>query len=255
MPALHELQRRFGAALLDGDASAIEPFIRGGAIEPAGRIAIYRNNCRENFLATLAASFPVLKLLVGADYFRQLARDYQERYPSRSGNLQHLGAALPDFLDRRFARTQFAYFADVARLEWAYQEILVAAEHAPLAVERLAGIPESSWPQLGFALHPAARLVRSDFPVLSIWSAHQPGADVASVRLDAGGENVLLRRTDLDVEMHRLPRAEFAFLEHLAQGATLVASADAASGFDSSFDVAQALKRHVALTVLVDFTA
>lgn len=254
MLALHELQRRFGAALLDGDTSAIEPCIRGGAIEPAGRIAIYRNNCRENFLATLAASYPVLNLLVGEDYFRQLARDYQERYPSRSGNLQHLGASLADFLERRLARTQFDYFTDVARLEWAYQEILVAAEHPPLAVERLAAIPESSWPELGFTLHPAVRLVRSEFPVLSIWSAHQPGADVANVRLDAGAENVLLRRTDRDVEMHRLPRAEFDFLAGMAQGDTLVAAADAATSLDASFDVAQALNRHVALAVLVDFT-
>jgi hypothetical protein len=196
----------------------------------------------------------VLKLLVGEDYFRQMAAEFQERYPSRSGNLQHLGAPLPAFLERRFARTQFAYFADVASLEWAYQEILVAAEHAPLAVERLAAIPESTWTELGFVLHPAVRLVRSEFPVLSIWSAHQPAADVTTVRLDAGGENILLRRSDLEVEMHRLPRAEFAFLESLSKGGTLTAAADVASIADPAFDVTQALMRHVGLAVLVNFT-
>src|SRR6266850_3662591 len=114
MPALRELQRRFAMALLDGDAEAVAPFIRGAGLEPARRVAIYRNNCRETFLATLAAAYPVLKQLVGDDYFRQLVREYQERYPSRSGNLQHLGAALAGFLDRRFARTPFDYFTDVA---------------------------------------------------------------------------------------------------------------------------------------------
>jgi len=254
MPALRELQRRFAMALLDGDAEAVAPFIRGAGLEPARRVAIYRNNCRETFLATLAAAYPVLKQLVGDDYFRQLVREYQERYPSRSGNLQHLGAALAGFLDRRFARTPFDYFTDVARLEWAYQEILVAAEHAPLDITRLGCVAESNWPELRFQLHPAVRLVRSDFPVLSIWSAHQAGADVAGTRLDAGGESILLRRTDCDVEMHRLPRAEFAFLENLTRGATLTAATDDAISLDSTFEVAQTLQRLVGLAVLVDFT-
>lgn len=262
MPALHELQRRFGLALLGGDTAAIEPFIRPAGIEPARRLAIYRNNSRETFLATLAATFPVLKRLVGGDYFRQIAQEFQERFPSGSGNLQHLGAPLPLYLERRFARTQFAYFAGVAELEWAYQEILVAADHAPLDVERLAAVPESGWAELRFILHPAVRLVRSDFPVLSIWSAHQPGVDGAGaaaidsgpVELDACAENVLLRRTHLDVEMQRLPRADFAFLESLALRSTLAAAAEEAIAFDSSFDLTQALQRYVGLAVLTDFT-
>jgi hypothetical protein len=262
MPALHELQRRFGVALRDGDTAAIEPWIRAAGIEPARRIAIYRNNWRENFHTTLASAYPVLRCLVGDDYFRQMAHEFQELYPSHSGNLQHLGAPLPTFLERRFFGTQFAYFTDVARLEWAYQEILVAAEHAPLAVERLATVAESGWSDLGFTLHPAVRLVRSDYPVLSIWSAHQPGADGAEpaaidkapIELDAGGENICLRRTDLEVEMRRLRRAEFAFLECLARGASLAVAAEEAIAFDAGFDLAQALKRYVALAVLVDFT-
>ena len=259
MPALRELQRQFGAALTDGDAAGIAPFIRDAGIEPARRIAIYRNNWHENFLATLAAAYPVLKRLVGDDYFRQMTREFQRLYPSRSGNLQHLGAPLADFLDGRFARTQFAYFADVARLEWAYQETLVAADHDALDVRRLAAVPESHWPELGFALHPAVRLVRSDFPVLTIWSAHQPGPagtaiDNTTIALDSGGENVLLRRTRLEVEMRRLPRAEFTLLENLARGRSLAAAADEAQASDASFDLACALRRYVGLAVIVDFS-
>jgi hypothetical protein len=260
MPALRELQRRFGAALMGGDAADIAPFIRAAGIEPARRIAIYRNNWRENCLANLAAAYPVLKRLVGDDYFRQLAREFQGLYPSRSGNLQHLGAPLAEFLGGRFARTQFAYFADIARLEWAYQEILVAADHDALDVGRLATVPEPDWAKLGFALHPAVRLVRSDFPVLTIWSAHQPGTegmaiDNTTIALDSGGENVLLRRTSSEVEMRRLPRAEFAFLESLARGQSLAAAADEAQACDGLFDLACALQRYVGLAVIVDFSS
>lgn len=262
MPALRELQYRFGAALTGGDCTAIEPYICAAGIEPARRIAIYRNNWHENGLATLGAAYPVLKRLVGDEYFRQMSREFQAVCPSPAGNLQHLGAPLAGFLQQRFARTEFEYLADVARLEWAYQEILVAADHEPLDARRLLDVKQSCWPELGFTLHPAARLVRSDFPVLTIWSAHQPGADgTATAAIDhttidlrAGGENVLLRRTALEVELRRLSRAEFAFLEALAHGSSLAAATDAAGAIEPAFDLARVLQRHVGLAVLVDFT-
>lgn len=263
MPALRELQYRFGAALAGGDSAMIEPYIRAAGIEPARRIAIYRNNWHENSLATLAAAYPVVKRLVGDGYFRQVSRDFQSICPSQAGDLHRLGAPFADYLEQRLGRTAFAYLADVARLEWAYQEVLVAAEHATLAVERLQAVPQSRWPDLGFLLHPAVRLVRSDYPVLTIWSAHQPGPDDAgaaaidstTIDLDSGGECVLLRRTTHDVEMLRLPRAEFAFLLTLARGSSLAAAAAHADALDSTFDLALALRRHVALAVLVDFIA
>jgi hypothetical protein len=262
MPALPELQRRFGAALRGGDSAAIESCIRAAGIEPARRVAIYRNNWRENALATLAAAFPVLKRLVGDDYFRQMAREFLADHPSPSGDLQHLGAPLGRFLAERHGGSAYAYLADVARLEWAFQEVLVAAGHAALDVRRLAAVPQPQWPQLGFVLHPAVRLVRSAFPVLTIWSAHQPRPDGSGaaiiddtiIDLGLGGEFVLLRRTDSAVELHRLPHAEFALLEVLARGATLSAAADAAAVLDPGFDVSHALQRQVLLAVLVDFT-
>jgi hypothetical protein len=259
MPALPELQRRFGAALTVGDDAAIVPFVHAAGIDPARRIAIYRNNWRENFLATLAATYPVIKRLVGDAYFRQLARDFQALHPSQCGNLQQLGAPLAAYLRQRFAGTEYAYFADVARLEWAYQEVLTAAEQGPLDVGSLRLVPDACWPQLRFSLHPAARLVRSEFPVLRIWSAHQPGADGAAIdrtviSLDAGGDCLLLHRTSSHVEMRRLARAEFALLERLAGGESLAAAASHACTCDAEFDLTQALLRNVSLGVLADFS-
>ena len=106
MPSLPELQRAFGAALLLGETADIEPYIVPNGVEPAARLRIYRNNARENFLAALRASFPVLERLVGADYFRQLACDYMQRFPSPSGNLHHTGEQLATYLERRFAATR-----------------------------------------------------------------------------------------------------------------------------------------------------
>lgn len=252
MPSLHDLQRAFGTALLFGDGATIEPHIFANGIEPAARLRIYRNNTREGFLTTLRAAYPVLRRLVGEDYFRQMALEYRERSPSPSGNLHHAGERLPEFLARRYEQTEYRYFPDVARLEWAFQEVLVAADHAALDVDSLQRVAPADYPGLVFTLHPAARLVSSEFPVLTIWNANQPGVDADQIiDLGSGAEHVLLLRTSEDVELRRLDTAEFIFLSSVARGVTLAHAAEAASA-GGAFDPGASLRRYVAAHAIVD---
>lgn len=254
MPSLHELQRMFGAALASGESAALERHVVANGIDAVARIHIYRNNTREIHLAALRAAFPVLERLVGADYFRQLAFEYRERFPSTSGNLHFLGCELPLFLEHRFAGTEYRYLPDVAKLEWAYQEVLVAAEHAPLAVDRLQRVAPVDYPRLVFRLHPAARLVASPFPVLTIWSANQPDTgDTGTIDLRSGGERVLVLRTAGEVELRRLDDPEFMFLKLIADGATLAVAADAAVNA-GAFDLGATLRRYAAAGLLIDFS-
>src|SRR5512145_2544556 len=110
MLSLPELQKAFSAAILFDETGTIEPYVAQKGVEPSGRLRIYRNNARENFLAALRAAFPVLERLMGGDYFRQLAFQYMQRFPSPSGNLHDVGERLPTYLQRRFEHTEYAYF-------------------------------------------------------------------------------------------------------------------------------------------------
>ena len=253
MPSLPELQRAFGEALLSGTSTALDPHVSPNGLDAAARLRIYRNNAREGFLTALRAQYPVLARLVGEDYFRQLAQEYRERHPSPSGNLHHVGAALPQYLAARFAGGEYDYFADVARLEWAVQDAFVAADHAPLDRGRLAQIDPARYADLSFALHPAARLVFSAYPVLTIWRANQVGADAQQrIDLDAGAEQVLVTRTAEDVELAQIDACEFAFLSQCAAGASF-ADAVASASEVGAFDAGSSLRRHVADGTLVDF--
>jgi hypothetical protein len=255
LPSLHELQRALGAALLCGESAEIAPYVVANGIEPAARVRIYRNNVRENFLATLRATYPVIERLVGADYFRQMAFEFQEGFPSSSGNLHHVGERLPEYLEGRFASSEYAYLPHVARLEWAYQEVLVASEHAAFDVARLQQIAPADYPHLIFHLHPSARLVASRYPILEIWRANQ--ADSADrdrlIDLRSGGEHLLLLRTAHDVELRALDPAEFAFVTSIANGTSLALAAQAAAE-SGEFDVGTSLRRLVAAGAVVDFT-
>jgi hypothetical protein len=253
MPSLREVQQRFVADLLTEDGATVLPWVSDQGV-PAQRLNVYRDNCREGFLTALAAGYPVLKRLTGADYFRQLCRDYQRAFPSPAGNLVHAGARLPRFLEQRFAGTPYDYFSHVARLEWACQEVLGAADHARLDPGRLAGVSPADYPRLSFELDPAARLVSSSFPVVTIWEAHQDGRDPEPIDVRAGGEQALVQRRGERVRVHRLAPAEYACLTALAGARPLGAALEAAVAIEKDFDLPSALRRWGELGLIVDFS-
>ena len=257
MLMLHELQRAFvQGALSNAAADPICAQIIGNGIAPERRLAIYRNNAVEGFLKTLQATFPTIVRLSGEDWFRQVGRGYMHRYPSRSGNIHYIGERFASFLAAELAGSRYEYFADVARLEWAYQEVLVAADRPSLDLGALALVPAADYGALTFSTHPALRLVDSVFPVLAIWRANQRDtAPDATIALDQGSSRVLLIRRADHVELRELPPAEFALLAALARGEPLQQAAERALESDSSAALDAALNRIVSLGTLVDFTA
>jgi len=252
MIALRDLQRRFSAALSDDACSDADEIVAEHGIPAADRVTIYRHNVEATFHDTLKLAFPAIARLVGDDYFRQLASGYRRQYPSHSGDLQHVGSSFSDYLDAELGKSQYAYLADVASLEWAYQEILVAADHQPLDVTRLAAVETNDFDALRMVLHPAVRLLASRFPVLRIWRANRPESmDASTIDLAAGGDFLLLRRRDLDAEIHRLDRASFDFLSALGRAESLAAALDAAARQHA--DPSALLAKYVQLGVVVDF--
>ena len=74
-----------------------------------------------------------------------------------------------------------------------------AADAEPLGIAALAGLGDSDAGRgASFVLHPAAALVRSRFPVGSIWQAHQ--SEPVGAMTASGGECVLVARPGFDVE-------------------------------------------------------
>ena len=254
MHSLRELQEEFLHGALDGVREPIITRIHSDDIPAAQRLRIYENNCREGFLAALIAGYPVLCRITGEQYFRQLVVDYQREHPSPSGNLHHAGARLPQYVERRYVGTEYEYFGDVARLEWACQEVLVAGDHDPLDVSRLAQVPRSDYPRLRFELHPAVRLVSSPYPVFTIWEAHQQEADPEPIDLRSGNEQALVRRRSEGGVIYRLSPAEFTALVALQTARPLGRAVDDALAVDAGFDLAGALHRWTTIEVLVNFS-
>jgi hypothetical protein len=212
MASLRELQRSFAAALRDPDVAC--------AVLPPANLAIYRNNARVAFLSALELTFPVVCRRVGDDYFRQLAIHYRNGSPSSSGDLHWAGRGFASFLDEHLRGGDYAWLADLARIEWSRAECAVAAALPALPATALARFAAHDFEHLVFGLQPALKLHSSSYPVVTVWLANQR-PDAPPVDQSLGPEcGAVLTRAD-GVEIRRVNERMFSFLDALQAGLPL----------------------------------
>ena len=195
------------------------------------RFNVYRNNVAMSLRNAVTATYPVVEALVGEDFFAAMAQVFvANRLPS-SPVLLRYGIDFPDFV-KTFEPTQhLPYLSDVARVEWALNESYNAADAEPITIQAMSALDTEVLERVRCVLHPSLRLIRSDWPVLSIWHAHQqddPAAHLVSLA-EAGGECGFFVRPRLEVEATLLPAASLDLLTSLHDGETLTKAAGALS--------------------------
>jgi hypothetical protein len=255
MPSLVEIQRDMAAATIFGDAAALARLpIVGGTLSPAARIDIYRNNVFGNYRKALAATFPVLRRLVGPAFFNAAVDAYVRAHPSTRGDVNRYGGELARFLADYAAARALAYLPDIARLEWAVDQAGIAADAPPFDLAALASLPDEAHAGLRFLPHPSLQLVASPYPILRIWQVNQPAFDgAAEVDLGEGGDSLLVSRGARGIDIERLEPGAAALLRAIAAGEPLAVAARRATAADPSFDLTAALRRYVANRALAAF--
>lgn len=219
-PALASLQALFARAVVAGEDEAVLEHLAGDPETARRRLGIYRRAILANQAGALHAAFPVVARLVGEGFFDEAARRYGEATPPASADLNRHGESFPAFLAGYPHAASMPWLGDVARLEWASHESLMAADEPPLDFAALARVEAEGQPGLRFRLHPSLRLVRSAWPVLAIWEANQPERDGTPDR-EEGADDVLAWREAGRPRHALLDSREAAFVEALARGETL----------------------------------
>lgn len=229
--SLKAVQAAFAAALDQPhvDSGCAQLFASTGGAPHAARFAVYRNNTRVFFATALERTYPVLRRRVGDEAFAQLAAAYRAAHPSRRGDLHHVGAEFPAWLRQRFADTEYAWLADLARLEWACELAQIAEARPPLALTVLADVPPEQLDGLRLELQPSLQLVESPYPVWTVWQANQGDAAGPAVDLGAGAEHCVVACLDDRPVAYRLTARQFAVVGALRDqrslGETLTATA------------------------------
>ena len=257
---LRETQSVFAVSLLGLDASATRAgvaLLRSGKVSATRRLEIYRFNVMTNLCGVLKDIFPVVLALVGDAFFQHAAEQFVRAHASRSGDLNRFGGDWPSFLADYPHASELPYLHDVASLDWSWHEAFHAADAPPFDLQRLAEVPPERHGALQFALHPTARLIQSRYPILRIWEVNQPAfASDIEVVWDLPTEYLLVHRDIVDgvsVVIERVSAAGYAFLQALAQHATLENAATAALGIDAAFDLQGFLLESLRSGVIIDF--
>jgi len=240
MLSLRDFQNSFGAAVR-GAPTALHDVHAAAPISLESRVDVYRNNVHASLIDGLERAFPVVWQLVGQAFFRAMARDYLRDHMPRRGTLIGFGAEMPGFLDGFPPVSSLPYLGDVARFELAWLRTYHAEDAPIVTADDLSDISQEELSDLQFDLHPSVEFFQSSFPILSIWEAHQPGGEPASVNLEQGGEMALLLRAGLRVTPYAVTEGARVFVAALRSQENLGTAAEAALQAQADFDLSHIL--------------
>ena len=230
-------QEQFAAAILNPEFPVPEGLLQPDGSPATRRFNVYRNNVIVSLVEAISEGFPVVRKLVGDEFFRFMARQFVVANPPDSPLLFLYGQSFPKFVAGFSAAESVPYLADVARLEWARRESFHAADALPCDAGCLAEFGADEFPMLAFDLIPSTRIVESRFPVQSIWEAN---VGTGTTELPNSGEDVLVARPEMEIEMRRMSPGGARFINALLDGTKLGRAASLAGlvkGFELSSNI------------------
>jgi hypothetical protein len=162
------------------------------------------------------------------------------------------GDGFADFIAQFPPADDLPYLSDVTRLEAARTRAYHAADATPVDAAALRALDPSLLPMLCVQLHPSVQIVRSPYPIVTIWAMNS--GEMALAPIEAwNAEDALVVRAHSLVTVRSLPAGGAAFLLALQAGATLGAAADQA--LCAGFDLAANLAGLIGSGAMVGFTS
>ncbi|MBL8561032.1 MAG: putative DNA-binding domain-containing protein, partial [Gemmobacter sp.] len=201
------------------------PRVTPCTLEAVGRrFDVYRNNVAHGLSRALAARFPVVERVVGAEFFAAMAQVFLKTGLPQSPLLLAWGQDFPAFLEGFPPLAGLPWLPDVARLELARGAAYHAADAAPLLPEALmAAAADAGAARL--ALHPSLTALASRWPVVTAWAMNQPGGAPAPLPAQKPEAALILRDRRDEVLVQEIGPGDLAFIAALQRGETLLQAA------------------------------
>lgn len=263
MRDLESIQNSFANALLNTDqfeaALALFKETEGAPELTRKRFAFYRKNVTLNWRDTLLNAYPILRRLMGEEFFNGVAHAYGLAHPSPSGDLGQFGTSLPDFINTLENCKDYPFFGDVAALEWRVHSAWYLKQAAPITLAQLAAVPPEQLPLQHFKLQEACFLFKSPWAVADIWNRLQDTETAPSLPdpLDQTNHCLIWRPYGLDrwkVRVDLIPAASFKALTALETGVSLGDALELALEEDPEFDVQSELASWFSKQLFCDIT-
>jgi hypothetical protein len=229
-------QSDFAEALLDRTRPHPAGLRSWTGAAPVKRYGIYRNNVATGLARALAARFPMSEKIVGEEFFTAMARDFALQNPPSSPVLLDYGPGFAEFVENFAPAQTVPYLADIVRLEDAQTRAYHARDIAPIEPEALSRLQPERMAGLTFIFHPAAAILRSPYPVVTIWSMNVGNEPLAPIK-EWTSECALITRPELSVLTRRISGGSAIFVAALINGTTLGEAFEAALAHERDFDL------------------
>ena len=230
-------QTKFHTALLDA-SQPVPDGLRDAKAQPAGRrFSVYRNNVAVSLTEAMLQAFPVVTKLLGSRNMHGLAGIFLRQHPPSSPLMMFYGEEFPAFLEGMEQLSHLGYLPDVAHLELALRRSYHAVDGRAIEPEALA-VPAEDLMQARLTLAPAVQILRSEWPVHSIWRFNT--RDNAP-KPRAGAQDVLVTRPEYDPAPHLLPAGGAAWIGRIQDGQTIGNAFEATQAERPEFDLEMTL--------------
>lgn len=231
-------QSDFTKAIFDAEMPVPEGLCNPEGAPAGKRFSVYRNNVAVSLSEALEVTFPVIRALVGDEFFKAMAGVFLRQHAPSSPMLMFYGAEMPAFLQRFQPVSHLGYLPDVARIELALCRSYHAADIPPIDPQTLQAIAPDALLASRLHLAPSVHLIRSNWPAVSLVHANST-TGAAPPKMQP--EDALVTRPEFDPEVTALPAGGGAFIQALLRGASLGEAVKAATIASGDFDLTEVL--------------
>lgn len=192
------------------------------------RLGIYQNNLKATANRALSIAYPVLEKLIGESSMRLLSQRLLKTEYFHTGDWGDWGESLASLVETSELADDFPFLSEVARLEWKRHQASRTSENG-FDRDTLTLLEGNDLNSLYIQLPRSLELLTSEFPVDTLWDAHQDYNDQLEARktlkheLETVGNeyHFIIYNNGFHAIHERISQQEFLWLSSILAGHNL----------------------------------
>jgi len=220
MIELSQLQQHFFTRVIADNELAkqsdafLEPYIvPKNQFSASQQLQIYRDSIFGSLVTALSQIYPVIKKVLGDDFFDAMACRYLQKEHSQSPDLGDYGLSFPTFIASFSPAKDLVYLSDLAQLEWFWHRAFHGQDDQALNLPVLTQLSEEQQSQILFRLPYGATLLTSDFAIEKIWQFNQDDYQGESeISLDHDNHYLIIWRSGFEMRIDSLSKEQWQLL-------------------------------------------
>lgn len=252
---LSDIQKNFKNKITapEKENQEFSELFEAGDISLEDRFSVYQNNVLKSLADVIVATYPLIEILTGKDFLRGMARDFIKNNLPEKGNINDYGGGFADFIKDFEVAKGLPYLSDIARMEWAVNEVYYAPDDTAIDMKKLQGVAEKDFERLSFSLRKSCRFITSDYPLYEIRDFCLEESRVGHLNIDSGASNLLIFRPELDVEIFEITDNELHFLQNIAKGQKIEHAIETIDADEPNVNLTEILQKHLSLGTFSSF--